>query len=264
MRRELLAFEPLGAILLQLDLPMPSTLPRLVLLPGLDGTGTLFKDFIEALPSDVQITVIRYSSAVSLSYTQILSNLMSVVAALDSFVLIAESFSSPLAIRCAAQRPRGLRAMVLCAGFASSPIRGWRRRAARLFSPITLRLPPPSFAIRRLLVGTDAPGPLVSAVRSAVGSVLADVLSARVHAVLTCDCRAELEQIEVPIFYLRATHDRVVGSSSFTEIQRIRPQTEVAEISGPHLLLQRNPSDAAAIVQRFLQQFAIPSSGPIP
>jgi hypothetical protein len=33
--------------------------PKLVLLPGMDGTGNLFTEFIEALPSGIEANVVR-------------------------------------------------------------------------------------------------------------------------------------------------------------------------------------------------------------
>jgi hypothetical protein len=35
---------------------------KIVLLPGLDGTGILFKPFIEALPNGIDVLVISYPS----------------------------------------------------------------------------------------------------------------------------------------------------------------------------------------------------------
>jgi len=44
---------------------------KVVLLPGLDGTGILFKPFIDALPSEANIQVISYPSATKLSYQEL-------------------------------------------------------------------------------------------------------------------------------------------------------------------------------------------------
>ena len=79
-------------------------------------------------------------------------------------------------------------------------------------------------------------------------------LSARFRAVLTCDARAALENIAVPILYLQAKKDRLVKESSLDKIRRIKPRTVVAVILGPHLLLQREPQRAAEVVMEFVRQ----------
>ena len=43
----------------------------LVLLPGLDGTGHLFADFVAALPSEVEVIVAHYPTDKPLSYADL-------------------------------------------------------------------------------------------------------------------------------------------------------------------------------------------------
>jgi hypothetical protein len=38
------------------------------------------------------------------------------------------------------------------------------------------------------------------------------------------------------------------------EIQRIKPETAIAKIAGPHLILQREPQQAAEVVAGFARQ----------
>jgi pimeloyl-[acyl-carrier protein] methyl ester esterase len=178
----------------------------------------------------------------------------SVAPAAAPFVLVAESFSTLIAIQYAATKPPNLKGVVICAGFVTSPARGWLLRIGSFFSPILLRFPLPEFVTRRFLAGQDAPSSLVAAVRVAVSSVKPKVLSSRIQAVLASDTREELRQIAVPILYLQAGQDRAVGPSCFAEIQRIKPQTALVTIAGPHLLFQREPRRTAEAVMEFIQK----------
>lgn len=227
---------------------------KLVLLPGMDGTGELFADFVNALPDEFEAEIVRYPADVILSDSELMSLVNSASPSSESFVLVAESFSAPLAIQYVATNPRNLKGLVLCAGFAASPVRGLRRFLCSLMSPILLSLPLPELIIKFLLVGPNANPPLVSAVREAVACVLPKVLLARLRAVFQSDARAELSQATVPILYLRAKQDRLVPKSSLDEILRIKPQISVVEINGPHLILQREPIQTADVVARFVQQ----------
>ena len=86
-------------------------------------------------------------------------------------------------------------------------------------------------------------------------SVQPRVLAARARAVLTCEVRAELGRIAVPILYIQAKQDRLVDATCLEDILEIKPQTAVVAIAGPHLLLQKEPQRVAAAIAGFVQQF---------
>jgi pimeloyl-ACP methyl ester carboxylesterase len=229
---------------------------KLVLLPGMDGTGQLFNDFIEALPKALETVTVRYPADRCLSYSELENFVRAVCPPSEPFMLLAESFSTPLAIQYAASNPVNLEGLLLCAGFATSPVRGWRRFLGSLLAPLVFGVPLPNLAAKLWLVGPDASPSLLTAVRSAVSSVQSKVLAARLRAVLGCDARAELGRVAVPILYIQAKQDRLVSASCLEELQRIKPQMSVAALEGPHLLLQREPRRAAEVVAVFAQQLA--------
>jgi pimeloyl-ACP methyl ester carboxylesterase len=169
----------------------------------------------------------------------------------EPFMLMAESFSTPLAITYAATNPANLQGVVLCAGFATSPVRGWRRFLASLLAPVVFHVPVPSLIARRWLLGADASPSLLAAVRAAISSVQPRVLAARLRAVLACDVREAVGQIGVPILYIRAEQDRLVSAWCVEELRRIKPQMIEVALEGPHLLLQRQPQRAAEALIRF-------------
>lgn len=230
---------------------MSSQFPKLILLPGMDGTGNLYTDFIDALPDVFETEVLRYPTDHFLTYEQLARFVGSVASDGEPFVLVAESFSTPLAIQLAATKPPALKGVVICAGFITSPVHGWLRPLYSLLSPVMFYGALPEFVAKYLLVGPNASRSLLVALRVAVSSVKPRVLSARLQAVLKCDSRAELEQVAVPILYLQAEYDRLVGESCFKEIQRIRPQAAVTVIAGPHLLMQSEPQKTADCVMEF-------------
>src|ERR1035437_1949808 len=87
---------------------------RLVLLPGMDGTGELYANFIAALPHRFEMEIVRYPVDVSLSYSELLCFVQSTIKDSEPFVLIAESFSTPLTIQLATTNPPNLKGLVLC------------------------------------------------------------------------------------------------------------------------------------------------------
>ncbi len=227
---------------------------RLVLLPGMHGTGELFSEFMRMILGPTHIEAFHYPTDASPSYSQLLGAVESFVPASENFVLLAESFSTPLAIQFAATNPPTLRGLILCAGFATSPIRGWRKSFASLIAPLVFRLPLPRIAVSHFLVGADAPESLHAAVRAAILAVKPAVLTARLLQVLAVDARSALSKISVPILFIQPQQDRLVGPPCLEEIRGIKPQIEVAQIRGPHLILQREPQQSANIVAEFMNR----------
>jgi pimeloyl-[acyl-carrier protein] methyl ester esterase len=235
---------------------MCSSTLKVVLLPGMDGTGKMFADFVKALPETFDVETVSYPVDQCLSYSELLGLVQSFVPRSERYVIVAESFSTPLAIQWAATNPPNLKGIVLCAGFVVSPVQGWLRSVCSYLAPLLFVVALPKSVARFLLVGSNASISLVATVRTAVSSVKSTVMSARLRAVLACDARAELAQVTMPILYLQATEDRLVNRVCVEEIRRIRPQTTVAAIAGPHLILQREPQLTAEVVVEFVRQLA--------
>jgi pimeloyl-ACP methyl ester carboxylesterase len=221
----------------------------------MDGTGELFQDFVMSLPAEFETDVVPYPRDLCFSDSELVELVRLAAPLSDAFVLLAESFSTPIAIQYAATRPPNLRALVLCAGFVTSPLSGWKRAVGWFLAPILFSVPLPNFAIRRFLVGANASSSLLRAVRSAVSSVKPSVLSSRLRSILSCDARNELARVAVPILYLRAKGDRLVRDVCTKEILRLKPETLLEVRDGPHLILQRESRLAANTIAKFVGQF---------
>ncbi len=225
---------------------------HLVLLPGMDGTGDLFAPLIGSLPADVTTTVVRYPRGEELSFAQ-LEELVRAAAPLgEDYCLLAESFSGPIALGFTASRPRGLRALLLCASFAKNPAPWYLRPARPMVRPALFRRVLPTWIARRFLLGTDCPQALVQSVREAIASVEPAVLAQRLRLIFDLDVCAALREVRVPLFYLVGAQDRLVGRRGARQITRTMPQAQVKTLSGPHLLLQRRPSESAEAIMAFL------------
>ena len=58
----------------------------------------------------------------------------------------------------------------------------------------------------------------------------------------------------VPLLYLEAQQDRVVGPNCLSAIRREKPDTQFVELPGPHLLLQTLPVETAYEVGQFIKR----------
>lgn len=229
---------------------------HLVLLPGLDGTGELFAPLLHALDDGFPTSVVRYGA--ELTFDEYVESAGKALP--DQCVVIAESFSGPVAIALAARHPTKIRGLVLCATFAVSPFRTLLRAAKfapkRLFRPNLLL---PSMVNHFCFNGASIavrPSPV-----AVVSTVPPAIIRARLACLATTDVRPLLPRIETPVLYLRASNDRVVSSRLSHELTSLLPNVKVGEIDGPHLLLQARPRECAAAITEFAQALTRPVTG---
>jgi pimeloyl-ACP methyl ester carboxylesterase len=123
-----------------------------------------------------------------------------------------------------------------------------------LVQPALFRISLPSLAIDYFLIGPHAPPDLRDSVRHCLRGVSPEVMALRVQAVMNCDAREELVQIQVPTLYLQAKHDRLVKPRCFEEIRKLKEDAILASVPAPHLILQRAPRKAAELIVHFVQE----------
>lgn len=227
----------------------------LLLLPGLHGNGDLYEDFMKALPTTFLSKALGFPNDVSLSYEHLLRLLQFSVEDSQPFVLVAESFSTPLAIRFAATNPPKLKGLVLCAGFATSPVRGVTRILGRYLAP-ALPFLPAGVAGAIMVSGSHSPDSILGRLRSAINSVRPAVLIDRVHSVLVCNVLDDLRRIHVPVLYMQAAQDRLVNPLCLEEMRRVKAEIEVVVLNGAHVLLQLMPRQSAEVVANFARRLS--------
>jgi pimeloyl-ACP methyl ester carboxylesterase len=225
----------------------------LVLLPGLDGTGVLFRPLVAELPPTVRPLVISYPDDTPLGYRELLPLVLSSLPTSEPFVLLGESFSGPLALLAAATHPPGLCGVILCASFVTCPHRFVPRVAAFLIQPFALRLFPALTQVKALLGAYSTPA-LRDLSAEALSKVAPAVLAHRLRAVLRVDVTKELEACDIPLLYIRAEHDCVVPEANLRAIRRHQPHVRVASLPAPHMVLQTRPDLAARTISTFLAQ----------
>ena len=224
----------------------------MVLLPGLDGTGNLFAPLIPELPRSLNVITAAYPRDRFLPYPELVSWVGELVPRDSPYAILGESYGSTVAVKFAATHPPNLTGVILCAGFISNPVRKWGPLPKLLARPLFFRFRPPQFLREYFSFGFGAPESLKLALWRSVRSLNTEVFAKRARATLDCDAREELRQVKVPLLYLQATQDRLVGSECLDEIKRLHPETMAISIRARHLLLQREPRAAAQAIAQFL------------
>jgi pimeloyl-ACP methyl ester carboxylesterase len=225
---------------------------KLILLPGLDGTGELFEPLLEHLADDFEPQVVSYPGEGDQTYAELLEVVRAALPRSEAYVVLGWSFSGPLALTLAATAPPNLRGVILCASFESNPqpLLGW---LAPLAQPPLFRLFPLFSQAKALLGGYSNPD-LRRRLASAHAKAGATALSCRVRQVLGLRDSALARQCPVPLLYVAGDRDRVVPRRNVRAIAQSVPVAEVVTLRGPHLVLLTDPEAAAAAISQFCRR----------
>lgn len=219
--------------------------PDIVLLPGLDGTGILFRPLLAALPETVQAKVITYPEKQKLSLSE---HARWVIRQLpeEKVVLLAESFSGLVALTLLAEAASRISTVIFVGAFAEPP------------RPLLLKLPlvsraaslaraAPSFLLRRYCLGNDATVAQLNLLRKALAAVAPEVLAHRLALVGTRHSFGKAP-FTVPCHYLQATEDRLVPDTSASWFAQRFEKFELERLEGPHFLLQMRPRESTRAI----------------
>lgn len=224
--------------------------PRLVLLPGMDGTGDQFAPFVAAMGPGYELVCLRYPDDAAMGYAELEAFVRAQLPQGARYVVVAESFAGPIAVSLSATPPPGLAGVVLCCTFVRNP-----RPKLAVFGGLLGFVPlkaAPVAAMAPILLGRYSTPALRAALVAALAQVRNETLQARLRAVLQVDVRARLAATTLPVLYLQARHDGLVPASAAAEIQACLRSVALVPIDGPHLL-QANPIPAAAAIQQFIR-----------
>jgi len=212
----------------------------LILLPGFDGTGLLFAPLQQALDPHFETTVISYPTDRALGYDDLCDHVGRELPDRE-FAIVAESFSGPIALEIANRKPKGLKAVILSASFVKNP----RPILLRVATFLVGLWPPqptiPAWVIRALLLGRNASAERCRELQELQRIVDPSVIAYRLREIVRVNAIAALRNCSVPLFYLNATEDQILGKEALRTLARARPDMTVFHVPGPHLLLQASP-----------------------
>ena len=233
---------------------------KLVFMPGLDGTGISFEPLSKFLSADIATTVVRYPADRLLSFEEIIACAHDQIKGAQDIV-VAESFSGPVAISLIGSGRLKAKGLILCATFAKAPRRTMLKMLRWLPLELGLKLPFQRVLLRYILGdrrATDALSPMWQRIKSMVPP---RVLAHRIRLLSLLDVRHWLSEIIIPCWYIQATKDKLLPASSVLDFVQAIPHLVVRKLTGPHFILQAEPEASAAIINEFIDLIRKPSAG---
>jgi pimeloyl-[acyl-carrier protein] methyl ester esterase len=220
---------------------------RLIVLPGLDGTGTFTDAVCTELAGAYRIEAVRFPADIA-DYDALFDWLQPRLPR-EEYAIVAESFSGPLALRIAAGKPENMRAIILVASFARAP-RRIPASFARLLTIFPVRSIILLWLVQWALVGRWVPRDFAKHMSEALRAVPKRTLSRRLQQVLLADRVEDVRSLTLPRLFVRAARDALVPKREADPFLAARWQ--VVTIEGPHFLNLTRPKDVSAAIRVFL------------
>lgn len=224
---------------------------RLILLPGMDGTGKLFVPLVSLIP-DIDVEVIPLPETGPQDYDSLTDWVSSKLPESD-FVLLAESFSGPIAARLSQQNNPHLKSIIFVASFLSSPS-FWKLAFARCL-PIKLlsKMPGARFFYKVFCLGQDVKPQSLKLFESVLVEVPQVILKARLKTIVDltyCPFSSNLA-----VTYIQASDDKLVPDAALQDFLRSYSDLNLIKICGPHFLLQAKAEEAARVIREVFEKY---------
>ncbi|MBN1378942.1 MAG: alpha/beta hydrolase [Gammaproteobacteria bacterium] len=230
-------------------MPNATEYKHIYLLPGIDGTGLLFGPLTEAFGYRCRTTVLPFQDEVTLDdYIESTSARLPK----QKVLLLAESFSGPIALGLMAKNPGRFRAAILSTTFARSPFGSFLSLGTLISKSIFGNTTLENLLLNKFCSNSDIPENVQQIVREISADIPPEVIKKRLHILDTFDARPFLPRISASILYLAGLRDRLVTANLRAELFENIPKICFKGIDGPHLLLQTRAELCTNTIMNFL------------
>lgn len=236
---------------------------KIIFMPGMDGTGLSFEPFGKVLPKDVPVQVIQYPTDKFLNFEETVQCAKDQIRSdQKNVIVIAESFSGPVAVTLIGSGQLHAKCLILCSTFAKSPKPVFYTLLDYLPLALLIKVPFPRFLLKHIIEGGEEATDLFLAMWQKVKSLVpAKILVHRLKVINQLDVREWLSKITIPCLFIQATSDRSVPSSSLFDFIEAIPDLRVKRIRGPHFILQAQPQASWSAIQNFVNLITNQTSG---
>jgi pimeloyl-[acyl-carrier protein] methyl ester esterase len=219
---------------------------EILFMPGFDGVAELRDEFVQSLGAIAPTRAIGYPNKPLDTLNGYARFAAAHVGAESRPVLVAESFSTLVAIRWAAQDPH-VAGLVLCCGFVRNPVAlarlGASMPGAAQFVGANFVNPMNYFS------GDPARRRWSQALGTAIRSLHRDVVAERLRLIATEDVGTELSSLRIPVVLAQFQDDAVIGTEHREALEAACHEPRIVRMAGPHFNIEIRPRDVANAVK---------------
>ena len=225
----------------------------LVLVPGLDGTGELFKPLMKILPKELNTLIVKYPKDKILTFEELVAVVNEQIPKNKEIIILAESFAGPVVLNLLKNYQFDVKNIIFCSTFAISP----RKRLLTLLKVMPLssvfHLPIPNFILKYFCVGKGASKVLIDLVKDAIKIVKPAVLASRLRMLVDIDERNSLNKLSsIDCCYIQALEDKLVLNQCVDDFIDNVPNLKVKVINGSHFIIQAKPDEYWRFIKTIL------------
>jgi pimeloyl-ACP methyl ester carboxylesterase len=221
---------------------------KLVLLPGMDGTGELFEGFLSNFDGDYLVVPLPQSGLQDHAF---LAKVIKEQLPPEDFILLAESFSGGIVSELLKLNTTHMKGVIFVASFLSSPNKYLLPIAKLLPIKALASAPLSSIVYKSLFLEQGASKELLSKFVKVIKSIPEQVLKSRLEVM--SHQRLPQMTFDIPTIYIRALFDRLISPKKSQEVAYVFKHVEFVEIEGPHFILQAKPRETALLVNKLIQ-----------
>jgi len=222
------------------------------MLPGLDGTGKLFKQFATGLPSSLVPIICNYPSDASLGYVDLKKVADKLIPKDEPFFILGESFSGPIAIQLALRQSKQLKGLILVNTFLSCP-RPILARGLPLM-PNWLLERPPNLVFNFIVKSSEIESTARQEVSAIVKALDVTVVRSRLESIQAIDVSREACLVKVPVCIIQSLNDNFIPKEATRRLVAAFENSVEIEMPGNHFVLQTYPRQSAVEVAKFCSQ----------
>jgi len=219
---------------------------KIILLPGLDGTGMLFKGILEVLPKALNIQVFCLDELEGDSYAKKAQYLAEHLQSTELFIVV-ESYSGPIAYELCNILGSNVKQIVFLASFISAP--SSLSRCAHLIPTFALQASELNMWLLNKIgfAGAGSDSQILDVFKS-ISFANKAKLKNRLQNI--SQLRKPQNPHATPVVYIKPTNDILVNNRAVDEVKSVFNNTKVITISGGHFIAQTNPIKCADIIKK--------------
>lgn len=220
---------------------------KIILLPGVDGTGILFEPFVEIFKADVPVEVIPLTTDSDQSILNQVSIIEDAVGD-EEVVLIVESYSGLLAYELARRNKIRIKQIFFFGCFLQPP--SFIGKLGR-FLPVRLLNVIPDKLLSHILFNRWSSPELNQLLLKAIK--LSDFSNLKKRFKTIATLRKPSQVIDVPCVYIQATMDNLVSAYNVKAFEDLCSNLQVEVVEATHMLLQTQPETMSQLIHKYLQ-----------
>lgn len=225
---------------------------RIVLLPGLDGTGRLFSPLLECVDDPARFLVVRYQD-VPADLDQLSQQAEAIIPEGQAVILIAESFSSLVALRLLERGRIEIGGILFFAGFARAPCPLLLNLARFVPAFIIKFFSTHPVLVRLFFLTNKMPLSIFNLYLDVERGIPQEVLKDRIRLLYEAKNLPSIKT-DIPFGQLRVRGDLLVSKRSTADLRTLNPELFFWEVDGTHFFLQTNPKKSLQIIREFCEK----------